>query len=283
MTVRGVLFDVDDTLFAYSACERAGLLRYLAAEGMLEAFGTPDDAVALWHRIMEEEYPRFLAGELTFAGQQVARARRFLAHAGRATSPEQAAAWFAGYREVREEVEAAYGVFPDALPALEALAGRVRLGVVSNSSLPHQCRKLRAVGLLGHFGDALVCSGEHGVAKPDPSIFLAGCAALGLEAYEVAYVGDRYDVDALGARDAGLRAYWLVRDGHGERHGDGHSERQGDGHGERQGDGHGERRGDGHGDGRPDGHTGGHGVGDDGITVIRSLDELVAAVDGGAW
>ena len=56
-----------------------------------------------------------------------------------------------------------------------------------------------------------MCSDEHGEAKPAPSIFLAGCMALGLQAYEVAYVGDRYAIDAVGAREAGLHAFWLDR------------------------------------------------------------------------
>lgn len=56
-----------------------------------------------------------------------------------------------------------------------------------------------------------MCSDQHGAAKPASSIFVAGCASLGLKPHEVAYVGDKYALDAVGAHEAGLRAYWLDR------------------------------------------------------------------------
>ncbi|MEU9048090.1 MULTISPECIES: HAD family hydrolase [unclassified Kitasatospora] len=213
MPIRGVLFDVDDTLFDYSGSEETGILAHLRDLGLLGRFPAPAAAVALWRGVMEEQYARFLAGELTFAGQQYERTRQFLARLGEDDaehlSDERAAAWFAGYAAHRD---AAWAAFPDAAPVLAALAPAYRLGIVSNSSAGHQRGKLRAVGLLGHFDDAvLVCSDEHGEAKPAPGIFRAGCARLGLAPHEVAYVGDKYDLDALGARDAGLHAFWLDR------------------------------------------------------------------------
>ncbi|MER7583880.1 HAD family hydrolase [Kitasatospora sp. NPDC097691] len=213
MPIRGVLFDVDDTLFDYSGSEEAGILAHLRELGLLGRFPEPAAAVALWRGVTQEQYARFLAGELTFAGQQRERIRQFLARLGEEGAErlpdERAAAWFAGYAAHRD---AAWAAFPDAAPALAALAPTHRLGIVSNSSLAHQRGKLRAVGLLGHFGDeVLVCSDEHGEAKPAPGIFRAGCERLGLEPHEVAHVGDRYDLDALGARDAGLHAFWLDR------------------------------------------------------------------------
>lgn len=206
MTIRGILFDVDDTLVDYSGAARAGVLGHLTAEGLLDRFESPDAAVALWKAFEEREYVRYLAGELTFPEQQLVRTEAFLAEAG--ITIDDPRAWFDRYVVHRNS---AWVAFPDAPPALRALTGNVALGVVSNSSRTHQLYKLRAVDLHDHFGEAVLCSQEHGTAKPDPSIFLAGCALLGLPPDEVAYVGDRYDVDGLGARDAGLRAYWLDR------------------------------------------------------------------------
>ncbi|MFH9352426.1 HAD family hydrolase [Kitasatospora sp. NPDC017646] len=212
MPIRGVLFDVDDTLFDYSGSEEAGILAHLRDVGLLDRFPTPQAAVALWRSIMEYQYARYLARELTLRGQQYERTRQFLAQLGQDgaehLSDEQAAAWFAGYAAHRD---AAWSAFPDAEPALLQLAPHYRLGIVSNSDADHQRRKLRAIGLLDHLGDVLVCSDQHGEAKPAPGIFHAGCAALGLPPHEVAYVGDKYTLDAEGARDAGLHAFWLDR------------------------------------------------------------------------
>ncbi|WP_370351342.1 HAD family hydrolase [Catenulispora sp. EB89] len=212
MAILGVLFDVDGTLYAYEEAERAGFQAHLEAEGLDDRFASPAEALRVWRDVMEVEYARFLSGELTFAGQRNTRTRRFLTAAGVAgaseLSDEQAAAWFAAYASRKNRTRRA---FDDARPALGALAGRYRLGVVSNSATVHQRAKLEAIGLLGFFTEPLICSQEHGEAKPAASIFLAGCEALGLAPAEVAYVGDDYEKDAVGARDAGLQAIWLDR------------------------------------------------------------------------
>ncbi|MFE4519091.1 HAD family hydrolase [Kitasatospora sp. NPDC056783] len=236
MPIRGVLFDVDDTLFDYTGSERAGILAHLRHLGLLHRFPDPR-AAALWREVTDEQYARFLAGELTFTGQQRERARRFLARLGEsggavtggavaeggmaegvtteggmtvsAMTDEAADTWFAGYTAHRDAAQAA---FPDAAPVLAALAATHRLGIVSNSSTAQQRRKLHATGLLHHFPDtAIVCSDEHGEAKPAPGIFLAACARLGLPPEHVAHVGDDYALDALGARRAGLHPFWLDR------------------------------------------------------------------------
>lgn len=212
MPIRGVLFDMDDTLFDFSGSEAAGVLAHLRAEGLLDRFEDAEAALELWRTVTEAEYARFLAGEFTFTGQQRERTRKFLARIGVAAASDMsdaaATAWFSGYRAERDAVAAA---FPDADPVLDKLAPGFRLGIVSNASLDVQRRKLGAIGLLPYFGDAIVCSEQHGVAKPAASIFHAGCALLGLEPHEVAYIGDNYALDAIGARDAGLAAYWLDR------------------------------------------------------------------------
>lgn len=100
------------------------------------------------------------------------------------------------------------------MPALDALTAGYRHGVLSNSSSAVQHRKLRRLGLRDRF-ECLLCSEELGHAKPAPEAFLAACDALGLPPHEVAYVGDKPDVDARGAEAAGLFGVWLDRAGDG--------------------------------------------------------------------
>ena len=108
--------------------------------------------------------------------------------------------------------KAAWVVFPDVVPVLDSLAAGYRHGVLSNSSVANQDPKLRHLGLRDRF-EVLVCAVELGVSKPEAGAFLAACEALGLRPGEVAYVGDQPEIDARGARDAGLLAVWLDRDG----------------------------------------------------------------------
>lgn len=89
--------------------------------------------------------------------------------------------------------------------ALDELRRRgYRLGVISNSDGRIESL-LESVGLLSRF-DFVIDSQLVGVEKPDPRIFLMGCQRLGLRPDEVMYVGDIYEIDVVGARNAGLRA-----------------------------------------------------------------------------
>ena len=125
----------------------------------------------------------------------------------------QADDWFQRYIV---HFEAAWSLFPDAVPALDLLADGYRHAVLSNSSLHNQDRKLRVLGVRDRF-ETVVCAVELGVSKPAPEAFHAACEALALPPEEVAYVGDQPDIDAQGAMAAGLTGIWLDRTGLGGR------------------------------------------------------------------
>ncbi|MFD0270806.1 HAD family hydrolase [Streptomyces sp. NPDC127106] len=207
MPIRAVLWDIDDTLFDYTGADTAGLARRLAEEGLAERYGSPEQALERWRETTARHWDRFAAGEVTFQGQRRDRVRDFLDEP--AMGDEAADAWFDRYVE---HYKAAWTVFPDVVPALDALAGRYRHGVLSNSSSANQDPKLRTLGLRERF-EVLVCAAELGVSKPEEAAFRAACGALGLPPADVAYVGDQPEIDARGARDAGLTAVWLDRPG----------------------------------------------------------------------
>ncbi|MEZ0090667.1 HAD family hydrolase [Streptacidiphilus sp. EB129] len=208
MGISGVLWDIDDTIFDYSGAERAGVLLHLTTEGLLGEFDSPEQALGLWTEDMEAAYARFLSGELSFQEQRRVRVRSFLGRLDRPVPGRRAAdVWFRRYVRCYESY---WRLFPDVVPALDALSDRYAHGLLSNSSTRHQHRKLKRLGLRRRFS-ALVCSDDIGCAKPAAGAFLAGCAALGLPPEQVVYVGDKLDVDALGARDAGLHGVWLDR------------------------------------------------------------------------
>ncbi len=100
-------------------------------------------------------------------------------------------------------------LYPDALPALEALrAGGHRVAVIANQPAIRGAQ-LREIGI---DAEVMVMSGELGVAKPDPAFFARALALMGSPApWDVAYVGDRVDNDLLPAAVAGMRAVWLRR------------------------------------------------------------------------
>ncbi|MFG2604962.1 HAD family hydrolase [Streptomyces sp. NPDC048514] len=204
MTIRAVVWDVDDTLFDYTTADREGMRAHLAIEGLLAGYAGAEEALVRWREITHRQWARFSAGEVSFEGQRRDRVRTFL---GEELSDAEADAWFQRYVG---HYEAAWSLFPDVLPALEALAASHRHAVLSNSSLTVQDRKLRTLGLFDRF-ETVLCAAELGVSKPEAGAFLAACEALGLPPHEVAYVGDHPEIDGRGAAEAGLLSVWIDR------------------------------------------------------------------------
>lgn len=109
-----------------------------------------------------------------------------------------------------------WAVYPDVLPALEALAAReIPLAVVSNwdSHLP----RLLALRGLSRFFRTVSVSAIEETGKPDAEIFRRTCERISVSAGQALHVGDSLRDDYEGARAAGLHALLLDR---GDRHAD---------------------------------------------------------------
>jgi putative hydrolase of the HAD superfamily len=211
--VRGLLIDVDDTLVDTRAAFRVGI-RHVAATWMPFLAETDHDA-AIEHWLLDDTgaFAAYTRGELTFSQQRRLRADRLHAHFG---GPALDDAAFARWEEAYDEAfRAAWRATDDgaALVARLRSAG-VPHGVVTNASRDYQRGKLAAVGLGGI--PVLAAVDDLGRGKPAPEVFHLACRGLGLPPAQVAYVGDELDVDARGARDAGLVGVWLDRHGSGD-------------------------------------------------------------------
>ncbi|WP_416973173.1 HAD family hydrolase [Streptomyces sp. 4F14] len=204
MDIRAVVWDVDDTLFDYRTADSLGMRDHLAVEGLLADYPTVEDAITHWRAVTDSQWARFAAGETTFEGQRRDRVRVFV---DRPLTDAEADAWFARYLR---HYEAAWSLFPDVLPVLDALAASHRHSVLSNSSIHVQDHKLRTLGVHDRF-ESIICAAELGVSKPEAGAFLAACEALALPPEQVAYVGDHPDIDGRGAAEAGLLSVWIDR------------------------------------------------------------------------
>jgi putative hydrolase of the HAD superfamily len=208
----GVLFDIDDTLVDLE--QAMGHTLQSIPDPALSHLGD-DDWVrykAMFTTDPQRHYDRFLAGELTFEEQRVHRVR----HARAAFTPEPflghvADAWV---REYEQTLPLHFRAYDDVGPLLDDLDARgIPYGAVSNNVHDYQRAKLNRAGL-GRIG-ILVGIDTVGVAKPDPAIYLEGARLLGTLPARTLYVGDNREIDAVGARNAGLVGVWLDRAGRG--------------------------------------------------------------------
>jgi len=118
-------------------------------------------------------------------------------------------------RRVWERVQQIpYGLalYDDALPVLEALKGRgLTLGILSN--IGRNPRQLTDAHGLTPYLDFAVTSQEVGSNKPHPPMFLAALERAKVEPSEALHVGDSYLSDVQGARNVGINAVLVDREG----------------------------------------------------------------------
>ena len=96
-------------------------------------------------------------------------------------------------------------LYPDVIPALDALRAMVPVGLLSNGNgYPDRC------GLPDRFS-FVVFSQDVGVDKPDARMFHAAANQAGCAPCELMHVGDSLESDVAGANAVGAVSVWLNR------------------------------------------------------------------------
>ena len=98
---------------------------------------------------------------------------------------------------------------------LPSLSENYKIALLSNAWLEAPRQILRDKGY-GRWFDAMVCSYDIKISKPDPRIFRHTLNLLEVDASEAVMVGDSIKADIEGAINAGLEAIWVDNEGTGE-------------------------------------------------------------------
>jgi putative hydrolase of the HAD superfamily len=203
--VHTVLFDLDGTLLDHRGSVTAALHEWLPTLGVTASV----DAVRAWFTAEECHFPAWRRGDISFAEQRRRRLRDVLPLLDLPVGEEEELDRV--FEDYLRHYESSWRLFDDVVPTLRELAVRgVGLAVLSNGLISQQSAKLAAVDLTGQVGPLFTAEGL-GVAKPNPEAYIGVCAELGLAPDSVLHVGDRYDVDVVAARKAGLTAVHLDR------------------------------------------------------------------------
>ncbi|MFC5526752.1 HAD family hydrolase [Rhodanobacter ginsengisoli] len=201
MPILALTLDLDDTLWPMlPALERADQ----AVDAWLQQHH-PEVARAWPIEAMRELRARVAAERLDLAHDFTTQRQLTLEHAFAScgiTEAPVAALWEIYFAE-RNSVE----LYPDSLPALRRITAHWPLASLTNGNAD-----LQRIGIHAHFSHH-ICARDSGVAKPDPRIFRAAAALLGVAPGQILHVGDDPLMDVVGAREAGLRTAWINRDG----------------------------------------------------------------------
>ncbi|WP_075183090.1 pyrimidine 5'-nucleotidase [Pantoea sp. 1.19] len=193
-----ILFDADETLFHFDAY--AGLQRLFAR---YDVHFTRADFDA-YQAVNQPLWVDYQNGAITALQLQH---RRFADWAARLDVTPQALndGFMAAMADICLPLEGA-------VELLNALKGRVKMGIITNGFTALQQIRLTRTGLIDHF-DVLVISEQVGQAKPHPAIFDYALQRMGEPPRaRVLMVGDNPDSDVLGGIRAGLGTCWLNRD-----------------------------------------------------------------------
>jgi FMN phosphatase YigB (HAD superfamily) len=219
-----ITFDFGNTLVPVDRAALEAVVGALADAAAGEFGVSRDDFLAAWGeeraRQFREEVPLFRETDLAV------RLRRVLARLRGMAPPEVdgrwddagAAAW-STVGEIALGVDVYSGAFVEGIPPdpavgalLARLAGRFRLGILSNWPLAATIdRYAETAGWMPHLA-AIVVSERVGTIKPHPAIFraaeaaLAGPGASPLPPGVILHVGDDWAADVVG----GARAGWRV-------------------------------------------------------------------------
>jgi putative hydrolase of the HAD superfamily len=206
--IKAVLFDLDDTLFDHRYAARCALQKLRARNPALQCV-SQEELERRDFVLLQEKHQLVLAGSVTIDESRAIRIRELFEGCGQRLSDEEtkalAAERAAVYRESRQAV-------PGALELLRVLQGRSKIGIVTNNMTEEQRGKLTACRFDG-LVDLLVTSENTGYIKPAPEIFRVALDGLGVQAEDAIMVGDVWEIDIAGARNAGIRPVWFNRFG----------------------------------------------------------------------
>lgn len=200
-TPDAVLFDLDGTLVDHRSAARAGV------DAWCLELGLPSGQWDRWFAIERKWFTRFEQRLVSHVGQRIERAREFLGRPD--LGEEEALRLYDRYLAVYREH---WRAFDDARPALEAaLASGATVGILTNGAQEVQTAKMEHTGLL--LDDVVILSATRlKAAKPQPEAYAAALDRLKVPADGSVLIGDDWTNDVVGARRAGMRGVYLLRE-----------------------------------------------------------------------
>ncbi|MFC4304754.1 HAD family hydrolase [Cohnella boryungensis] len=235
MSIKAVLFDLDDTLLwddrsvseAFKATCRYGAEATGLDEDELEAsvrkearalyetyetFGFTqmigiNPFEALWGRFERGEHPMFRKLQELAPAYREGAWTKGLAALG-IDNPGlglQLAEMFPAQRRKLKYV------YDETFALLDELKQSYKLLLLTNGSPDLQQEKLDGVPELIPYFDAIVISGNYGEGKPSSKLFAHAMEQIGITAEDGVMVGDKLTTDILGANRIGMTSVWINR------------------------------------------------------------------------
>ena len=218
--LKGILFDLDDTLIDWSGVTLGW--REIETAHLSKVHAYINQNLQRFPASIDRLTDLYMAG--TRSAWEKARITLRAPNMPRLLLATLMELGVAGDKLILDEVIAAYdwgaapgtAVFPDAPPMLETLRARgIKIGIVTNASQPMRMRdvELAAHGLIDYFPDCRLSAADVGYLKPHPRIFQSALDLMGTAPEETVFIGDNLTADISGAQSSGMRAKLRLKPG----------------------------------------------------------------------
>lgn len=199
MKYKNLFFDLDDTLWSFSANARDTFEEMYDRYGLNAFFDSFEHFYSLYQRRNTELWEEYGNGQIT---KEELNRRRFLypLEAVGAGDSALAKAYSDGFFSV---IPTKSRLMPHAVEVLEALAPQYNLYILSNGFRELQYRKMCSAGIDSYF-KKVILSDDIGLLKPAPQLFHFALSATQSELRESLMIGDSWDADIAGARGVGM-------------------------------------------------------------------------------
>lgn len=205
--MKAIIFDVDDTLYDQ-------LVPFQRA--IQQQFSIPDEQMAqlylAFRQISDANFHASERGDISMEDMRVLRIQGACEQFGYRVTRDQALTFQNDYARFQGEI-----VLTEEMQEVLTfcVAHNIPIGIITNGPTEHQWKKIHQLGLLRYIPkESIFISAEVRVAKPDTLLFRHVEQQLGMTANQMIYVGDSYENDIVGAKNAGWQAIWLNRRQH---------------------------------------------------------------------
>ena len=200
--IKAVVFDLDNTLYAYDPLDQEAGQR--VQDFTCRMLGISKDRYQEAYQFGRAETKRKL-GNVAASHNRLLYFQKTLEYMKVKPMPLSLQMYEMYWGTFLEKMQ----LFPGARSLIDSLCEKgIMIAVCTDLTANIQHRKLIALGLSDDIF-CLVTSEEAGREKPASEMFALCLEKLGLPAEEVCYIGDNYSKDIVGAKACGMKAIWF--------------------------------------------------------------------------
>ena len=210
---KAVFIDWDDTIGDFIGAAKLALQEMYDKYNLSDYFASHEEFVSLYKPHNIELWDKYGKDLVTKEFLRIDRFLWPLLHGSKTQNSKFKIQNLAALAEQLSEdflnlTTAHFSLLPGAEELVRYLADKYPLTVVTNGFVEVQYEKFDKSGLRDCFTH-IVLSEEVGCQKPNPRIFEEALRMNGLQAQDVVMIGDSWNSDILGAKNAGIDQIWI--------------------------------------------------------------------------